>query len=508
MRVGWKLTARWGTVTGMSDLTAVPAGIDAQDWANTPETIRVRFVALGEEHAALSARVAALEERVGKSSRNSSLPPSSDMPRTATRRSKRQPSGRRSGGQPGHAGHGRSLLARAQVDEVVEVRPLACAACGVLLLGDDPAPGRHQVVDIPPVRPRVTEYRRHTLSCQACGAATTAPWPAAMPRGDFGPRVAGTVAVLRGRLGLSQRETQEALDTLCGLAVGLGSISALQAAVSDAVAAPVAAAQAYVQKQPVANADETSWREQTKRCWLWVATTALVTVFLLRHSRSSAVAKELLGPDFAGIVGSDRYSGYAYLAVTQRAVCWAHLTRDFQSLVDRGGESAAVGTALLAVKDGVFALWQQVREGTMARADFARAVVPLQTELHDLLAAGTGLATKKTSGLCKNLLKLEPALWTFVTVPGVEPTNNGAERALRRPVLWRRRSFGTQSATGSLFVERVLTAVTTLRQQGRGVLDYLTSACEAATLGALTPSLLPLAPPLALPDHHDLPVAA
>ena len=329
-----------------------------------------------------------------------------------------------------------------------------------------------------------------------------------MPRGDFGPRVAGTVAVLRGRLGLSQRETQEALDTLCGLAVGLGSISALQAAVSDAVAAPVAAAQAYVQAQPVANADETSWREQTKRCWLWVATTALVTVFLLRHSRSSAVAKELLGPDFAGIVGSDRYSGYAYLAVTQRAVCWAHLTRDFQSLVDRGGESAAVGTALLAVKDGVFALWQQVREGTMARADFARAVVPLQTELHDLLAAGTGLATKKTSGLCKNLLKLEPALWTFVTVPGVEPTNNGAERALRRPVLWRRRSFGTQSATGSLFVERVLTAVTTLRQQGRGVLDYLTSACEAATLGALTPSLLPLAPPLALPDHHDLPVAA
>jgi transposase len=354
------------------------------------------------------------------------------------------------------------------------------------------------------VQPRVTEYRRHTLSCQACGAATTPPWPAAMPRGDFGPRVAGTVAVLRGRLGLSQRETQEALGTLCGLEVGLGTISALQDAVSVALAAPVAAAQTYVQAQPVANADETSWREQAKRCWLWVATTALVTVFLLRPSRSSAVAKELLGPDYAGIVGSDRYSGYTYLDVTQRAVCWAHLTRDFQSLIDRGGESAALGAKLLAVKDKVFALWHQVREGALARTDFGRAVAPLQTELHDLLAAGTDLATKKTSALCKNLLKLEPALWTFVTVPGVEPTNNGAERALRRPVLWRRRSFGTQSAAGSLFVERVLTAVTTLRQQGRDVLAYLTSACEAATLGAPVPSLLPLAPSSAFPDRRDL----
>lgn len=495
----------------MTDLTAVPAGIAAHDWANTPEPVRACVVAevtaLREENAQLQARVAALEERVGKSSRNSSQPPSSDGPRAPARR-KRQPSGRKSGGQPGHEGHGRPLLALAEVDDVVEVRSLACAGCGALLLGEDPAPGRHQVVDIPPVRPRVTEYRRHTLTCQVCGKATTPPWPQAMPRGDFGPRVAGTVAVLRGRLGLSQRETQEALGTLCGVAVGLGTIEALQAAVSAALTAPVAAAQTHVQAQLVVNADETSWREQAKRYWLWVATTALVTVFLLRQSRSRAAAKELLGPDFTGIVGSDRYSAYAYLAATQRQVCWAHLIRDFQSLVDRGGESAALGTKLLAVKDGVFALWQQVQEGTLTRADFAQAVAPLQTKLHDLFVVGVDLGIKKTSGLCKNLIKLEPALWTFVTVPGVEPTNNSAERALRRPVLWRRRSFGTQSADGSRFVERVLTAVTSLRQQGRDVLAYLTSACAAATLGVPAPSLLPLVPRVALPDRQDLPAAA
>jgi hypothetical protein len=307
------------------------------------------------------------------------------------------------------------------VDEVVQVRPMACGACGALLLGDDPEPGRHQVTDIPPVRPRVTEYRRHTLTCPVCGEATTPPWPQEMPRGDFGLRVAGTVAVLRGRLGLSQRETQEALGTLCGVEVGLGTIGTLQDAVRAALAAPVAAAQTYVQAQPVVNADETGWREQSKRCWLWVATTALVTVFLLHKSRSRAAAQELLGPDFAGIVGSDRYSAYAYLAATQRQVCWAHVSRDFQSLVDRGGESASLGAKLLAVKASVFALWQQVKEGNLTRADFACAVAPLQVGLHGLLAAGADLGIKKTSGFCKNLLKLEPALWTFVRVPAWRP---------------------------------------------------------------------------------------
>jgi len=491
----------------MPDPTAVPAGIEAQDWANTPEPIRVRFATQAEALAQLQARVAALEERTGKSSQNSSLPPSSDGPRVR-QRSKRTPSGRKSGGQPGHAGHGRPLLSLDQVDAVVPVRPLACGACGALLLGDDPAPGRHQVVDIPPVRPRVTEYRRHTLTCSVCGEATTPPWPQEMPRGDFGPRVAGTVAVLRGRLGLSQRETQEALGTLCGVAVGLGTIGTLQDAVTAALAAPVEVAQTHVQAQAVVNADETSWREQSTRCWLWVATTALVTVFLLRQSRSRAAAQELLGPAYAGIVGSDRYSAYAYLTATQRQVCWAHVSRDFQCLVDRGGESATVGAKLLAVKDSVFALWQQVKEGSLTRADFAVAVVPLQVELHDRLVGGADLGINKTSGLCKNLLKLEPALWTFVRVPGVEPTNNSAERALRRPVLWRRRSFGTQSADGSRFVERVLTAVTTLRQQGREVLAYLTMACAAATAGAPAPSLLPLASPVARPDRRDLPLAA
>ena len=144
-----------------------------------------------------------------------------------------------------------------------------------------------------------------------------------------------------------------------------------------------------------------------------------------------------------------------------------------------------------------------MRDGTLDRATFTLLVAPLQAELHALLEAGRAIRHAKTRHLCGHLLTLEPALWTFVTVSGVEPTNNSAERALRRAVLWRRRSFGTQSAAGSRFVEHILTAVTTLRQQDREVLDYLTATTQAATAGVPIPSLLPemaaLAPILATP---------
>jgi len=395
-----------------------------------------------------------------------------------------------------------------QVDRIVDATPTACGQCGHLLLGLDQEPARHQVTEVPPVRPVVTEYRRHTLSCPDCGAATAADWPAGMPPGSFGPRVAATVAYLTGRCGVSQRDARELLATLYQVEVGLGSIAALEAQVSAALAAPVAAAQAFVQEQPVVNADETRWPERARCCWLWTAVSALVTVFLLRPSRSSASAKELVGAAHAGVVGSDRYGGYAWIASTQRQVCWAHLLRDFAAVAERGGASKALGSACLAVADRLFARWYQVREGTLDRAAFTLLVAPLQAELHALLQTGVAVSHAKTRHLCENLLAIEPALWTFVTVSGVEPTNNSAERALRRAVLWCRRSFGTQSAAGSRFVERILTAVTTLRQQQRGVLDYLTAATQAATAGLPIPPLVPTAPPDAAILAVPLPLAA
>jgi hypothetical protein len=439
-------------------------------------------------------RVVQLEVRLNQTSRNSSKPPSSDPP-SATPRPAKEPTGRKSGGQPGHEGHGRKLKPESEVDQIIDVRPESCEQCGTLLLGDDGEPERHQVTELPRITPIVTEYRRHRLCCVACGARTPAPWPATMPTGNFGPRVQATVGYLTGRIGASQREGQDILATVCHTEVSVGGVGALEQAVSTALAAPVAAAATYVQRQPVRNADETSWREKTKRVWVWISVTPLVTIFRVLKSRGAAAAKELLGADVWGTIGTDRYAGYHWLDPRQRQLCWAHLKREFLAWSERAGETARLGLALLAVEQQLFTLWYRVRDGTLAWADFQVAMLPLMARVSTLLQEGVASADAKAQGTCRNLLKLEPALWTFVWEPGVEPTNNGAARPLRRAVLWRRRSFGTQSEAGSQFVERILTSVTTLRQQRRDVLDYLTAACTAVIRKDSAPSLLPLTPP-------------
>lgn len=469
-----------------------PVGISSADWAMAPASVRGLVYALLGTVETLQQRVAKLEEQLKQDSSNSSKPPSSDPP------GRRKPgehssSGRKAGGQPGHVGQSRKLKPVEEVKRIVDVRPICCSNCGALLLGSDPSPERHQVVEIPRIEPEVTEYRRHALRCLCCGKVNEEEWPAEMPVGAFGPRLAGTVGYLTGRMGISQRDVEEMTETLLHTDISLGSVSGLTQQVSEALAEVVAETRAYVQQQPVVNADETSWRQGKERHWLWLAATPLVTVFLLAGSRGSQAAKLLLGEEYAGVVGSDRWSAYNWLVTTLRQLCWAHLKRDFQAFVDRGGASAELGQALLAQEKKLFALWYRIRDGTLSREDFIKETQPIQEAVGQLLRQGAALDQSQTAGTCRDILKREAALWTFIIVPGVEPTNNAAERPLRRAVLWRRRSFGSQSDVGSRFVERILTAVTTLRQQNRDVLDYLTDACAAANRGGIAPSLLPTA---------------
>jgi transposase len=464
-----------------------PAGIPEEDWAATPPTVRALVVSLLE-------RVAQVEARRNQTSRNSSSPPSADPP-SAPPRAAKAPSGRKPGGQLGHPGQGRPLKPIEEVDRVIEVKPESCAQCGTLLLGDDPTPERHQVTDLPRIEPIVTEYRRHTLRCVGCGAMTQAAWPVAMPSGSFGPGLQATVGYLTGRMGVSQREVHEVLAAVCHTEVSVGSIATLEQAVSTALVGSVAEAAGYVQRQPVRNADETGWREHGKRMWLWISATSLVAVFRVLTTRGAVGAKALLGEDFWGIVGTDRYAAYNWIDPRRRQLCWAHLKREFLAWSEREGEAARLGQALLAVEQQLFELWYRARDGTLPWADFQVAMVPLMERVGTLLREGVAGAEGKTQRTCRNLVKLEAALWTFVWEADVEPTNNSAERPLRRAVLWRRRSFGTQSGAGSQFVERILTAVTTLRQQRRDVLEYLTAACAAAIRHEPAPSLLPLTQP-------------
>ncbi len=476
----------------METLAALPPDI----WEQTPPEAQAYIRALEAQLSAsesimqvLQEQNRALQEQLNQTSRNSSRPPSSDPPQS--QRPRRPRGQRRRGGQPGHPGHTRPLIPVEEVDEVVVLKPDQCSGCHTPLLGDDPSPFRHQVIEIPPIQPVITEYQWHQLVCPDCGETTRAPWPAGVPSDTYGSRVHATVALCTGAYRLSKRTTQQVMGDLFGVPMSVGTISQSEKATTKALAEPVEEARAYVQEQSVAHLDETSWRQGEKRAWLWVAVTSWVTVFLVRLSRGGQVARELLGEGFCGILVTDRSSAYNWYPVRWRQVCWSHLLRDFEAIRGRGWVSEEIGDALLAQAHQMFAWWHRVREGTLARSTFRSYMSPLRREVERLLEVGSVCGVAKTEGTCHEILKRREALWTFVQVEGVEPTNNTAERAIRPGVQWRKGSFGTQSEDGSRFVESMMTVVATLKQQKRNVLAYLTAAHEAALRGETAPSLLP-----------------
>src|SRR5262252_6313385 len=268
-------------------------------WKRTPAEAQAYIRALEARVATLEGMVQTFQEQLHQSSRNSSRPPSSDPPHRARPHRPRSP--RRRGGQPGHPGHTRTLMPVETVDAVVVIKPEQCSGCHAPLSGDDPTPFRHQVIEIPPCKPVVTEYQWHQLACPSCGATTRAPWPAGVPSGTYGPRVQATVALYTGAYRLSKRTTQQMMEEVFGVPMSVGTISPLEQATTEAGAAPVEAVRTYVQAQEVAHLDETSWRQGAKRAWLWVAVTSWVTVFVVRLSRGGQVARELLGERFGGI---------------------------------------------------------------------------------------------------------------------------------------------------------------------------------------------------------------
>jgi transposase len=455
-------------------------------------TLRLENAALRVENAALQDRVRELEARLGQNSANSSRPPSSDPPQAPVR-PKAPPSGRKRGGQPGHRGAFRALLPVEQVDEVVVVVPEDCRHCGQPLPETPARRGRvwrHQVVELLLLAVRVTEYQMAVRRCAACGRRTRAQLPPGVPWRPFGPRLTAVVTLLSGRYRLSRREVRQVLQDLWQVRVSLGAVVRQEQAQSAALAPVVMAAQVAVQQAAVVNLDETGWRQEQRRAWLWTVVTAALTVFRIDRRRSGAVVAGLLGADFAGVVGSDRWSAYRRFPAEQRALCWAHLKRDFQGLVDRGGEAEPVGRWGLAEIERLFALWHRFRAGEFGREELQRRLIPLQARLGRLLRRGQENPDHKAAALCRELRKWWTALWTFARVEGVEPTNNVAERALRPAVLWRKGSFGSDSQAGSRFAERLLTVVASCRQQGRPVLEFLVAAGEAALRSSPPPSLL------------------
>ena len=468
--------------------------VPAEDWAQTPQSVQALVAGLVTRLQDLEVEVVRLREQINRNSGNSSKPPSSDGPGVVKPETKKKHSGRNRGGQTGHPGTNRKLVAAEDLKAEYDVKPATCRCCGEDLSGEDSQPYRHQVAEIPPVKVEVTEYRLHRLTCAACGTVTRAELPEGVPQGGFGPRFQSMVSILSGNYHLSKRETVGILSDFFSADLGLGSVPKLEKRTSAAIAQVIEEARVYARSQPAVNQDETGWREGSKKAWLWVLASEQVTVFLIDLHRSADIAKKMLGINFNGIMNSDRWSAYNWLDNRYRQLCWSHLQRDFQAFVERGGDSQILGEPLLAFAHQMFTWWHLLEKGNISRTQFQDQMQPVRTQVGKLLRQGINCSQSATAGTCRDILKRETALWTFVDVEGVEPTNNRAEQKIRSGVLWRNSSFGTQSQAGSRFVERIMTVVSTLKQQKRNLLDYLTEACQAANYGQTAPSLLPTLP--------------
>jgi transposase len=231
--------------------------------------------------------------------------------------------------------------------------------------------------------------------------------------------------------------------------------------------------------------DETGWWQKKERHWLWLVASTVTAYFVIEDSRKGDVARDLLGEECSDrIVVTDRHGGYNFIDDEYRQLCWAHLGRDLVGLIEYGGETARLARLLLKEEGGLFAAWHLFKvDDSISRAEFQAAVSTIRMRVGRYLKQGARLPTKSGGRKFKAIQRHFRSLFTFVDVEDVQPTNNHAERLLRRPVIWRRLTQGTRTDAGSKFVSRMLSVCTTLRLRGHRILEYLQNAIVHAGRG-------------------------
>lgn len=449
---------------------------------------------LRKENHRLQAMVEMLLAGLKSNSTNSHKPPRTDSPKDKSKRNKgnqKPRSGRSKGGQRGHKGHSRQLVPQDKVDHFIDCFADACTQCGTALSGTDPKPHRHQVVELPPVSPEVTEYRLHRRQCPCCKTTSKGLLPLGVTWSNFGPRLQACCALLTAKYHLSKNDTVEALGDMMGIDLSAASVCANEARVGHALAASSDEALEYLRQCSSLHMDETSWRTSGHLSWLWTVSSGPVALYAVCDERAGIVAKELLGEDFGGIVHTDRYGGYNHLPDEQRQYCWAHLRRDFKAMSLRGGRCGGIGQQLVEATKELFNLTRRIRDGTLARAEFVEKMAPIQKQIRESLLEGSDVPQRPFGTMCKSLVKHDMCLWHFVEREDVEATNNEAERNMRHGVLWRERSGGNDSVKGTIFTERILTVVESMRRQGRHALDFVADTLKAVWSGVQPPSILP-----------------
>lgn len=435
-------------------------------------------------------RIAELEALLRTNSRNSSKPPSTDGFRRAT--PPKAVTGRKVGGQPGHKGVTKDLVPQDKVDHLVDVDPSKCVHCSSPL---EDAPRMNaeirQVTELPPAKPVVTQFKLYRKRCPKCGGFSRAKLPAGSPTGGFGPGLQAMVALLSSQYCLSRRDVSELLLSVFGIRMGIASVQACCESVSEAVATTHGDLHEALKASPIVHADETGFgRCDDSGMWLWAAQAPGLEVFRLQSGRGQLQAQDLLGKGFAGIIHRDRWRPYESMKSARSQLCWAHIRRHFQAMSEAAEATAIYGRGLMEMSNEMFHHWHLFQDGEIDRPKLTLFIEPLR----DRMRAGLELALQddkvlpKAQGIMRDLLRQWKSLWTFVAEPNVVPTNNVAEQAVRKAVLWRKGSFGCNSEAGCRYVERMLTLIGTAKLRGVGLLNWLTGAVNAALQGNPAPN--------------------
>jgi transposase len=496
----------------------VPQDPDAevQRLRRTNERLNLENERLQEENERLRQKVADREKKVEdlgkkiedlesqlagrkKDSTNSSKPPSSDGPAAARRLKPARCRGRRKpGGQPGHCGRHRELQPPERVDQIVAVLPANCRHCGHSLPQQVEQANtvggvhRYQVTELPPVQAHITEYQCHKVACSQCGQTTRAELPAEVQVSLFGHRLTGLIAYLTVGLRVPRRGVEQLLETVLGIEISLGSTQKLVEETSEALAATCQELEQQLPQEPVLNSDETGWRSMGERRWLWALVGGSFVFFAVAASRSSKVLIHLLGTVFPGILCSDRFGAYLKYHKGRAQFCWAHLKRDLLGILEfaRTTDAERFSRNALALTARLFRLWHRFRGAVFDRAELIKRSIPLQMRFFALCEQHLDSKDKEVRVLASALFQHCDRLFAFIEHPGVEPTNNSAERALRHAVIWRKGSFGNQSRKGEVVTARLLTVARTCVMQRRNAVDFLSDSVRRHRAGQPALSLL------------------
>lgn len=441
--------------------------------------------------AALQEEVSELKEKLSINSKNSSKPPSTDLKKSKKKKKiSNKKSNKKQGAQPGHKGVNRKLEPVENINNIVECNPVSICDCGSNIVLNSKYI-RHQVYDINNYNSLfLTEYQIFKGACRCCNKKYKASLPKELDNTMLGSALKSRMSTLVSDFKLSKRDIKSLLKLFYGLEISLGTVSNAEARVTNALEQPYNSLAKITKEQNNLNADETRHYENNKINWAWVATNNDLTLLMFDKSRGKKAAKKLLGENYSGILTTDRYCAYNIVDSLQRQLCWSHITRDFIKISQRANDAGKIGDQLLFHQNKIFYYWNKYKLGVINFDKLGKAISIIKKSLKSCLNNAINCSHKRTSGTCKNILKFFESLFTFAKHEGIEPTNNHGERQIRKYVIYRKLSFGTQSKRGSRFIERIFSISATCKQQSKNTIEYIKQSIISFNSGLPPPVLL------------------